>query len=30
LKAKKGVPTRIEFNGFSYALVHVDQYKGKS
>ncbi|MEH7392586.1 hypothetical protein [Bacillus sp. JJ1474] len=28
LKAKNGVPTRIEFNGQSYTLVHADYING--
>ena len=26
VKVKNGIPTRIEFNGQSYALVHEDQF----
>jgi hypothetical protein len=29
MKAKNGSPTRIEFNGHAYALVHVDYINGR-
>jgi hypothetical protein len=29
MKAKNGTPTRIEFNGHSYALVHDDYINGR-
>jgi hypothetical protein len=29
MKAKNGTPTRIEFNGQAYALVHVDYINGR-
>lgn len=28
-KCKNGVPTRVDFNGHSYALVHNDYINGK-
>lgn len=27
-KSKNGVPTRVDFNGYSYALVHNDYING--
>lgn len=28
IKAKKGVPTKVSFNGCEYALVHDDSING--
>lgn len=30
LKAKKGVPTKVRFSGFEYALVHPDHTNGRT
>lgn len=28
VKAKRGVPTKVKFNGFEYALIHPDNAQG--
>ncbi|MBF8418929.1 hypothetical protein [Heyndrickxia coagulans] len=30
LKLKNGVPTKVKFNGFEYALIHPDHINGRT